>query len=357
MARRRRTKGSGSLRLRGKTWAVTYYSNGRAIEESAHSADKAVAQDLLRRRLAEVATGEAVAPTKTTINDLFELVKADYALRNLRDQKTMTWRYEANIKPALGALRADRFGNKQVHEYVAQRRAAGASNATLNRELAIIRRGFKLGSREDPPLVRKVPYIPQLEEDNARQGFLEADQYMRLLDELPIRLKALFVCAYHVGNRKGELRKAQWDQVDFEAGQIRLTKAQTKGKKPRTLPIYGDMEYWLRRQLERRPDGCPWVFFNRRQRVGAHLEGWHEACERAGLPGLLFHDLRRSAVRNMTRAGVPRSIAMEVSGHKTESMFRRYDIVSDDDLDVVREKMDQYLAEERDRRAKLKRVK
>ena len=91
--------------------------------------------------------------------------------------------------------------------------------------------------------------------------------------------------------------------------------------------------------------------------MGAHLEGWKEACERAGLPGLLFHDLRRSAVRNMTRAGVPRSIAMEVIGHKTESMFRRYDIVSDGDLDIVGEKMDQYLKEERARRAKLKRVK
>jgi hypothetical protein len=75
------------------------------------------------------------------------------------------------------------------------------------------------------------------------------------------------------------------------------------------------------------------------------------------MPGLLFHDLRRTAVRNMTRAGIPRSIAIEISGHKTESMYRRYDIVSESDLDVVREKMDQYLKEERARRAKLKRVK
>jgi integrase len=180
---------------------------------------------------------------------------------------------------------------------------------------------------------------------------------MRLLDQLPERLKALFVCAYHVGTRKGELRKIQDQQVDFEARKIYFRASQTKGKRARAVPIYGDMEYWLPRQLERRPEGCPFVFYHRRQPVGAHLEGWKEACERADLPGLLFHDLRRSAVRNMTRAGVPRSIAMEVIGHKTESMYKRYDIVSDGDLDIVGEKMDQYLKEERARRAKLKRVK
>jgi integrase len=355
MAQRRRTKGSGSLRLRGSIWWITYYVAGKPFAESSGSADKEVAANLLKQRLGKLAAGEDVAPKKVTVSHLCELVLDDYRLRKMRDLKTSEWRYKAHVKPALGSLQAAKFGSKQIGPYVNMRRTEGAEDSTINRELSLIRRGFKLGNRES--LVGKIPYIPKLEEDNARTGFLEADQYMRLLDELPERLKALFVCAYHVGNRKGELRKIQDHQVDFEARKIYFRASQTKGKERRAVPIYGDMEYWLRRQLERRPERCPWVFFYRRQPVGAHLEGWREACDRAGLPGLYFHDLRRSAVRNMTRAGVPRSIAMEVVGHKTESMFLRYDIVSDGDLDIVGEKMEEYLKEERARRAMLKRVK
>jgi integrase len=102
-----------------------------------------------------------------------------------------------------------------------------------------------------------LPYIPKLEEDNVRQGFLEPEQYETLLEEFPQRLKALLVCAYHVGTRKGELRKIRWEQVDFDAGLIKLTARQTKGKAARSLSIYGEMERWLRKQLEDRIPECP----------------------------------------------------------------------------------------------------
>ena len=85
--------------------------------------------------------------------------------------------------------------------------------------------------------------------------------------------------------------------------------AQNKGKTARSAPIYGEMRHWLEHQKQQAPAGCPWVFFYRSQPVGAHLDGWREACDRAGVPNLLFHDLRRSAVSNMTRAGIPRPIA------------------------------------------------
>ena len=62
------------------------------------------------------------------------------------------------------------------------------------------------------------------------------------------------------------------------------------------------------------------------------LERWIAACKAAGLPGVLIHDLRRSAVRNMEQAGVPRSVATKLTGHKTEAVYRRYAIVSDADL-------------------------
>lgn len=179
-----------------------------------------------------------------------------------------------------------------------------------------------------------------------------------------IRLRAnvrllWLVVGYHSGARKGELRKVRWEQVDFEGALIRLTVTQTKGKKARTLPIYGDMERWLKLQRETCPNGCPWVFHGRLNRpVDSHMNGWPEACQRAGLDGLLFHDLRRSAVRNMTRAGIPDTIAMAISGHKTRAVFDRYNIISEADVQDAAGKLEQYVERRKiERAAPLKRAK
>jgi integrase len=355
----RRPQGTGSIFQRGKIWFIQYFVRGERRRESSHSEDREQAQQLLNKRLGEVAIGKYVglASEQVGIGHLIDLVIEDYRFRRLRSLNVVEWRAGAHLA-SLRYLPAQKFNAAEIRRYVARRRGEGASDATINRELAILRRGFTLARQADPPLVHRVPYIPQLEEDNVRQGFLEPDQYERLLAELPDRLKALFVCAYHVGTRKGELRKTRWEQVDLEAHTIRLRAAQTKGKTARSLPIYGDMERWLLYQQESCVPDCPWVFHYRGGLVGAHLDGWHVACERAGVPNLLFHDLRRSAVRNMKRAGIEDKIAMQISGHKTRSIFDRYDIVSEDDLEGAADKLTNYFAERKlARAAKLKRVK
>lgn len=354
-----RRRGSGTVYRRGQIWWVQYFVRGRIVSESSGSTEKADAENLLKQRIGEVAAGRRVGPERATIADLCALVVEDNQFRKLRDVQHVEWRYKAHIEPVLGSLLASRFGSAQVRQYVAQRRSVGASDATINRELAIVRRGFRLGAQEDPPLVQRQPAITLLEEDNVRQGFLEQDQYERLLEELSAKLKALFVCGYHTGARKNELRRIQWEQVDFESRLIRLSAAQTKGKKARTLPIYGDMRRWLERQRDTCPAGSPWVFHGTHNcPVCNHLNGWVEACERAGLPGLLFHDLRRSAVRNMKRAGIQDKVAMEISGHRTRSVFDRYNIVDVADLENAGKRLEDYAKKRKqERAAKLKRVK
>jgi integrase len=357
--RKRRTRGCGSLFQVGRIWYIQYYDHGRKISESSRYEDREQAENLLKDRMAGIASGREVTPSKATVADLCGLVLADYRLRKRRDTQHVEWRFKAHIEEALGSIRASRLTAAQIRGYVEDRRKADASDATINRELAILRRAFTLAMREDPPLVRRGPYVPKLEEDNARQGFLEPEQYERLLEELPVRLKALFVCGYHTGARKGELRKVRWEQVDFDAALLRLSAGQTKGKKARTLPIYGDMERWLRFQQNDCPNGCPWVFFGaHKQAVSLHLPGWKKACERAGLPGLLFHDLRRSAVRNMKRAGVQDKVAMEISGHKTRAIFDRYNITDEGDIGNAADKLEDYFRRRKqERAAKLRRVK
>jgi integrase len=356
---KRRTRGCGSVFQVGRIWYIQYYNHGRKVSESSHFTDRQQAEDLLKERMGDIAAGRDVSPNKATVADLCALVLADYRLRKRRDLKTVEWRYNAHLKPALGSVQAARLKNAQIRAYIEERRASSASDATINRELAIVRRAFMLAKREEPPLVARTPYIPKLEEDNARQGFLEPEQYEELLEKLPENLKALYVCGYHVGARKGELLKIQWPQVDFDAGIIRLTAGQTKGKKPRCLPIYGDMERWLKFQQKECPKECSFVFFGARNRpVSAHLFGWAEACNSADLAGLLFHDLRRSAVRNMKRAGVQDKVAMEISGHRTRSVFDRYNIIDEGDIGSAAEKLQHYFKERKAARAaKLKRIK
>jgi integrase len=335
---------------------MTYYIHGRPFQESSHTTDKEEAKRKLAEKIGEIASGRDLTPEKATIADLCELVMVDYRIRRLRDARTVAWRYKAHIEPAIGSVPAARLTSAAIRRYIESRRGEGASDATINRELSIIRRGFSLGREEDPPLVRRAPKVPKIAEDNARQGFLEPDQYERLLTELPLRLKSLFVCAYHIGTRKGELRRLRWDQVDFEAAAIRFESRQTKGKKPRTAPIYGDMERWLRAQMESRTPGCQWVFHHHSKPVGTQLRGWREACTRAGMAELLFHDLRRSAVRNMKRAGISDKTAMDISGHKTRAIFDRYDIVDEGDVADAGVKLTEYFAI-RKQGAKLRRVK
>jgi integrase len=307
---------------------------GRHLNESSGSTDEAEARRQLKVKIGETAAGKAILPGRATIGDLCALVIDDYRLRELRDTKAVEWRYKANVKKPLGRLPASRFGSVQVKQYILQRQAAGASNATINRELSIVRRGFKLGYEAEPKLVSLVPVIHKLPEDNARQG-------------------------YHTGARKNELRRIQWSWVDFQAGLIRLPGAVTKNKKPRTLPIYGDMRRWLDRQKEPCPADCVWVFHGAKKHpVDAHLNGWSEACERADMPGLLFHDLRRSAVRNMKKAGLQDLEAMRISGHLTRNVFDRYNIIDEEDLADAGKRLEEYAAKRKQERAvKLRLVK
>ena len=190
------------------------------------------------------------------------------------------------------------------------------------------------------------------DENNIRKVFFEHDQFLAVRAALPEYLRGFVTIAYKQGWRIDEIETLIWDQVDRKLGIIRLEPGETKNDDARVAYLDEEEKRIVRRQWElrkrvfnKRGVLLPWVFLNRygSDRIKQFHKSWKKAGEKAGVPGKIFHDFRRSAVRNMVRAGVPENVAMKISGHKARSVFERYNIVNDADLIKAAKKRAAYL--------------
>jgi integrase len=234
-----------------------------------------------------------------------------------------------------------------ILRYVAMHKEEGAANATCNRELAALKRMFRLGERAGK--VAQRPYIAMLEEANSRKGFFEEPEFRAVLSHLPDALRPVFEVAYITGWRiKSELLTRQWAHVDFRAGWLRLEPGKTKNGEGRMFPLTPTLRAVLDRQqastreIERATGRIiPWLFHRDGEPIKSLRRAWLTACLKAGFAAVISetprvvkthripHDFRRTAVRNLERAGGPRSTAMKMVGHKTESIYRRYAIADE----------------------------
>ena len=224
----------------------------------------------------------------------------------------------------------------------------GASNATINRELAALKRMLNLGAQQTPPKVDKVPYVPMLKENNTRKGFFEHADFLTLRDALPFYLKGFVTFGYKVGWRVSEIAGLTWKQIDLVNSIVRLEAGETKNDDARTVYLDDELKEVFSRQWEARKKSkslLPYVFTNGKgtDQVKRFDKSWKTACKNAGIGKRLFHDFRRTAVRNMIRSGIPERVAMMISGHRTRSVFDRYNIVSDTDLKLAAQKQETYL--------------
>jgi integrase len=240
-----------------------------------------------------------------------------------------------------------------VRAFTKRRLDAKVSAAEINRELAILKRMFTLAIHGNKLMVR--PHIPMLQEHNVRTGFFEREDFDKVRANLPAALQPVATFAYLTGWRiQSEILKLQWRQVDLEVGTVRLDPGTTKNRDGRLSP-FGQALPELRQLLEEQKAAtkaieaaknliCQWVFHRNGRPIKSLRKAWENACVAAGVPGRIPHDLRRTAVRNLERAGVSRGVAMQLTGHKTESVYRRYAIVSERDLGAGIEKLGQFAA-------------
>jgi len=190
------------------------------------------------------------------------------------------------------------------------------------------------------------PHIQLLDEsDNVRQGFVNAAEFVKLHDNLPDYLKPIIEFLYLTGMRSGAAKRLEHKHVDLEAQVIRLPIELSKNKKGLTIPLSGRLPLLVESAWNNRSLECPYLFHHKAEPIGDFRKAFDAACAAAGLQGILPHDLRRSAVRNFIRAGVKETVAMRLSGHRTRSVFDRYNIVSEDDLIDASTKLQQFLVE------------
>ena len=193
----------------------------------------------------------------------------------------------------------------------------------------------------------RMPLFPKrLEENPPRDGFFEHDEYLKVRAQAPPSYQDVLDFAYYSGWRRNEILHLTWDEVDLVGGVIRLTPRRSKTKTGRVLPISEPLRQVLRRRLRRRNKRDARVF----RRDGVPVRAWRtalrDACRKAQVPHRLLHDCRRTAARNLIRAGVPERIAMLLTGHKTRAVFDRYNIVNEEELLTAGERLAVYLAGE-----------
>jgi integrase len=328
---------SGTLFQRGKKgiWYYQAYVDGRQVGPvSSGSTRREDAQRELDRFLGQRARVElAPSPKGLTvgrlIDDFLAHVDADLEVGTVRMYHAAL---DLHIKPFFGHLPPQKLSTDMLREYREKRSrerarkysktgsfslARRVSQTTINRELAGLRGALHYALKTNSKLHFSVPYFPMHREKNVRTGFLREEKFMELYDALPYAgAKALAAAAFYTGVRKGELTKVNWDQMDFEVGVIALY--ETKNDDTRAVPIVlGPMEDSLRAAREEREQfypECEAVFAYEGKRLMDLKRAWKTACEKANVDGLLFHDMRRSANRNMRDAGLPQPMRMKIMG-------------------------------------------
>ena len=301
--------------------------------EEAHK----VAENLLKQRLKETGADALglrafVGPKqdRLTVSKILDALESDFRVRGLKSLSRAKG-HMRNIRTALGDLRAVDVGSETISNYIEQRLAEGKAPGTINRRTALLGEAFRLALKRRQ--LSSMPEIPKLREDNARQGFFSTTDFFAVLAKLGDQDVADFMeWFFWTGMRPGEIRSLTWEAFDSETWMLRLHAKDAKIGVGRVITVEGPLGAIIERRMKKRQLGCDLIFHRDGEMVGTFYKRWRQACLAAGVAGKIPYDLRRTAVRNMIRAGVPERVAMSISGHKTRAVFDRYNIVSENDL-------------------------
>ena len=350
---RRSTRGGGAVRKRGHTFYLRYTHHGRRTEERAEAATKTEARAILHERLGDVSNGLTPAAVSTVrLRELYDDTPADYENKG-QDLETLDRRW-THLDPVFGSDYVRTITHARMQAHITDRRAAGAAAQTFKNEVAALKRMLRLGFQTGK--VAQVPFFPTVVANNTRLVFFSDEESVRLLASLRTEIAnarqvgndwliPYVILVGWIGARRGELLPLERRQLNLDAGADPDTGADTGTitRDPETtrngegcviyLPpeALAALRAWDERTRElARKSGSV-------LRNGFHGNGrpirefpydlWHAACAAAHFSERrLPHDFRRMAARSYRRSGVSEGVAMKILGHKTRSVFERYNI-------------------------------
>lgn len=334
----RRSRGDGRIFPRGKKLWCAFYVDGKEVRESCKTSDPAKAEKYLKARLKKVHAHEespeekflSKRDYKKTVGDLMDALQTNYELRGKASSQNLSG--IRRVKKDFGHHRALSLTAEQVAKYVSERKKEGYANATINRWTEALHAGYALAELPNPKI------ISLDESGNVRSGFLTAPEIQKVLTNLPDYLLDFVLFGWLTGWRKGAIAKLRWSELDGDSIVLRAEFA--KNRRAYRLPLEGELAAIIERRKQCRmvkaKDGtmqmCEFIFHRDGVAVADFRDSWATACKMAGVSGKLFHDLRRSACKNMQAARVPQAVAMGISQHVTDSMWRRYAIVDETEM-------------------------
>jgi integrase len=338
MAKRRFPGTGGIFSRKGSRFLYISYPDpisGETIQESTKSELRSVAEEILRKKLEQSSQGFPLAEMKRwKYEDAREALIEDYKDKGnrslLKYKSKLPWGLAQHVDPFFKGRLCKSIDTALLHHFKNKMLKEGLGSASVNRLLALVRRTLNI-ARRDGKLVF-VPYVPMLKEENVRIGFVEPDEFAKVLAHLPEHLHSVALFMYQTGCRSGAAKKIQWSQVEEKDGKmyVRLEGVQTKNREPLLLRLSTELADLLRKRFR-----VGQVFDSRNLR-----KEWEAARKKAKFPALLIHDLRRSGARNLIGAGVDEKTAMVIGGWKTRSVFLRYNIVSTKNLDEATAKLE-----------------
>lgn len=347
-----KSRGLGRTFQRGNVWWIAYHWRGKEHRESTRSEKEADARRLLKKRIGEMGRGRLVGPTEERVT--FEDLADDYVRErkiNGRGERAVDYVEDrvAHLKRFFGMDRAVDITTPRVRAFIEARLGEGASHGTINRDLAALSRMFTLAVEAERLTSR--PHIPKLKESAPREGFFEHPEYLAVREHLEPDFQDVLDFGYFCGWRIGEVARLEWRDVDRTAGVIRLRPELSKNSDGRKLVLSEPLRQVIERRWKARDLACPFVFhhdgarlYHRGSMSRAWKVAWKAAREAAGLEGRIFHDLRRTVVRNLVRSGTPESVAMKVTGHKTRAILDRYDVTSEKDIEQATERLAEFVS-------------
>jgi integrase len=375
-------RGDGWIFQRGRIFHIGYYVNGESFRESTRQTDEAKAKKFLKQRMDEkgadrIGAKRFIGPKqeRVTVNTILDDLVADYKLGGKRQiAREISPQMKSGIKRLrkhFGVMRAMQVSRRHVLDFVATLRSEGKQNATVNRFLQLLSQAFKVAAAADPPVISRTLTVPKLDEsNNVRKGKFSESESAAIFASLPDYMADVARFAYETGTRKGEILKLQWSYVNGDS--ISVPAEDCKNRRPHSIAITPVLEEILSRRKAAKAEKCDLVFHHAGREITDYRHSWATACVINGLGqvycrdcrdekrnltcvldatktcprcgkkwtgpnepkyvGRIFHDFRRSAAHELWKSGNTIEDCKEVTGHRTDAMFRPYaDLFTDEE--------------------------